>query len=67
MHILKELREEADYELAPPLRFRNQSLDSRQFMDMAVEQSRQLLAALETYSPGEAEDGCYCPVTYTSG
>ena len=64
---LKELREEADYQLAPPLRFRNRSMDARQFMDLAVEHSRQLLAALETYSPGEAEDGCDCPVVYASG
>ena len=66
MHVLKELREEADYELAPPLRFRNRSIDARQFMDLAVEHSQQLLDALETYSPGEAEDGCNCPVGYTS-
>ena len=67
LRVLKELREEADYQLAPPLRFRNRSMDARQFMDLAVEHSLQLLDALETYSPGEAEDGCDCPVVYASG
>ena len=67
LRVLMELRAEADYELAPPLKFRNRPIDVRQFMDLAVEHSRQLLDALETYSPGEAEDGCNCPVAYTSG
>ena len=42
-------------------------MDARQFMDLAVEHSLQLLDALETYSPGEAEYGCDCPVVYASG
>ena len=65
LHVLNGAPEEADYQLAPPLRFRNRSIDARQFMDF--EHSQQLLDALETYSPGEAEDGCNCPVGYTSG
>ena len=36
-------------------------MDVRQLLSLAVELAEQLLDALETYSPGEAEDGCYCP------
>lgn len=58
---LRILRSEADYELVPPLRFKSRLLDSEQFLNLAVETARQLLDALEDYSPGEAEDGCRCP------
>ena len=58
------LRREADYELAPPIRFRGRRLAPRQFMELAVETARQLLDALEDYSPGEAEDGCTCLVQF---
>ena len=61
------LRSEADYELVPPLRFRNRSIDSRELMDFALDISQQLLAALERYSPGAAPDGCRCPVVYSRG
>ncbi len=33
-----------------------------ELMRMAVSVAAGLLAALEDFSPGEAEDGCYCPV-----
>ena len=61
------LRSEADYELVPPLRFRNRSIDSQELMDVALDTSQQLLAALEIYSPGAAPDGCRCPVAYSRG
>lgn len=64
---LLTLRSEADYQLVLPLRFRNRSLDAKQVLDLAVETARQLLDALEEYSPGEAEDGCKCPHAYMSG
>ena len=64
---LRMLRSQADYELVPPLRFRNRSLDPRQFLSLAVETARQLLDALDDYSPGEAEDGCKCPQAFMSG
>ena len=60
------LRREADYELALPIRFRNRPLAPEQFLNMALETGRQLLHALEQYSPGEAEDGCRCPHAYVS-
>ena len=61
------LRVEADYELVPPLRFRNRSIDTQELMDVALDISQQLLAALERYSPGAAPDGCRCPVAYSRG
>ena len=62
---MAQLRREADYELVPPLRFRNQSVNDEQLMELALDISRQLLAALERYSPGAAPDGCRCPVVYS--
>ena len=62
-----KLRSEADYELVPPLRFRNHSIDSQELMEIALDTSQQLLAALERYSPGAAPDGCRCPVAYSRG
>ena len=64
LHYLIELRRLADYQLAPPLSFRGQTLDPLEFMGMALEAGRQLLDALEDYSPGEAEDGCTCLVQF---
>ena len=61
------LRSEADYELVPPLRFRNHSIDSQELVDFALDISQQLLDALERYSPGAAPDGCRCPVVYSRG
>ena len=60
-----QLRSEADYELAPPLRFENHSISAEQLMEFALDISQQLLAALERYSPGAAPDGCRCPVVYS--
>ena len=62
---MAQLRREADYELAPPLRFENQSISDEQLMELALDISSQLLAALERYSPGAAPDGCRCPVVYS--
>ena len=64
---MAQLRREADYELVPPLRFENQSISDEQLMELALDISRQLLAALECYSPGAAPDGCRCPVAYSRG
>ena len=63
---LIRLRTEADYQLVPPLRFRNQSLNAQQLMSLAIEISGQLFDALESYSPGEAPDGCECRTAYSS-
>ena len=64
---MARLRREADYELVPPLRFKNRSIDSRELVDFALDISQQLLAALERYSPGAAPDGCRCLVAYSRG
>ena len=61
-----QLRIEADYQLAGPLRFRNNSIDSAELMRLALDTSQQLLAALDRYSPGDAPDGCRCPTVYSS-
>ena len=61
---MAQLRREADYELVPPLRFKNRAIDSRELVDFALDISRQLLAALERCSPGAAPDGCRCPVVH---
>ena len=64
---LIRLRVEADYQLSPPLRYRHETINSRELMDFALDISQQLLAALERYSPGAAPDGCRCPVVYSCG
>lgn len=61
---LMRLRAEADYRLASPLRFRNRPMTAQDLLNVAVESANQLLDALETFSPGEAEDGCNCPEAY---
>ena len=55
------LRGEADYNLSGPLRFRNRVLPPEAMLRIALVSAKQLLDALEAYSPGEAEDGCRCP------
>ena len=62
---LMMLRTEADYRLASPLRYRNRPFSVQQLFHQALESARQLLDALEEFSPGEAEDGCNCPQAYT--
>ena len=61
LHSLLTLRAEADYNISAPLRFRNRVLSPEAMLRTALASARQLLAALENYSPGEAEDGCRCP------
>lgn len=64
LQYLIEMRRLADYQLAPPFSFRGQSLAPQEFLNLALEAGRQLLDALEDYSPGEAEDGCTCLVQF---
>ena len=64
---LSRMRNEADYQLRMPLRHSGQSYDAAELMSKAIVVSRQLLAALEAFSPGEAPDGCECRVAYVSG
>lgn len=57
---LRRLRTEADYNLVPPFSFGSRLFNAQQLLDLALESARRLLDVLETYSPGEAEDGCHC-------
>ena len=61
------LRTEADYQLVPPLRYKDKSYSAEQLMQIAVDVGEELLDALERYSPGEAPDGCDCPTAYSVG
>ena len=56
---LKMLRESADYELGP-FRYATRQVDSLAYMNFAVQLGNLLLNALDSYSPGEALDGCIC-------
>ena len=59
---LSRMRNTSDYELASPMRYRGKAYSAVQLMRAAVVVAEALLAELEVYSPGEANDGCYCPV-----
>ena len=61
------MRNIADYELGSSLSYRNLPVDSRTLMGLAIIVARDLLDALERYSPGEAPDGCDCPTAYSVG
>ena len=63
---LMRLRGEADYQLQPPLRYQNRPFTPEQLMLRALYLGEDLLDALEGYSPGEAADGCRCPVVYSA-
>ena len=63
---LMRLRNEADYQLQPPLRYQNRSYTSERLMRRAVDTGEELKLALETYSPGESPDGCDCPEVYAA-
>ncbi|MYE54351.1 MAG: hypothetical protein F4X34_04040 [Chloroflexi bacterium] len=60
------IRNEADYQLVSPLRYKGRSYSVEQLIYRAVSLAQELLDALETYSPGEASDGCNCPTVYSS-
>ena len=64
---LMRLRSEADYQLAPPLRYRGRTHTPEQLMRTALAVGEDLVEALESFSPGEAEDGCSCPEVYSVG
>ena len=56
------MRNISDYELGSPIRYQKTDRSAAQLMRTAVVVAQGLLTALEDFSPGEAEDGCYCPV-----
>ena len=59
---LSSIRNVSDYELTVPIRYRQRERSAGELMRMAVTVAEGLLTALEDFSPGEAEDGCRCPV-----
>ena len=59
---LSGMRNVCDYELAAPIRYRHRERSAAEMMRMATTVAEGLLIALEDFSPGEAEDGCRCPV-----
>ena len=63
---LLNMRRISDYELGSLITYQKREIDSRTLMGMALIVARELLDALDTYSPGEAPDGCDCPTAYSS-
>ena len=59
---LSHMRNISDYELDNPLSYHNRERSASELMRMAVSIAEGLLGALDDFSPGEAEDGCRCPV-----
>ena len=59
---LSRMRNVSDYELASPVRYQNRECSAVELTRMAVSVAEGLLGALEVFSPGEAGEGCYCPV-----
>ena len=64
---LMRLRNEADYELHPPLRFERRDITPSELMNIALRVGEELLDALEAYAPGESAEGCECPQVYSTG
>ncbi len=61
LRILAGLRTECDYNLTRELMHGGRAYPPSDILTIAVDFAGEILAALEEYSPGEAEDGCNCP------
>ena len=59
---LSGMRNISDYELNTPIKHRQRERSAAELMRMAITVAEELFIALEEFSPGEAEDGCRCPV-----
>ena len=59
---LSHLRNTADYDLVGPVRYQRRTRSPAELVGIAVSVAADLLAALESFSPGAAADGCTCPV-----
>lgn len=64
---LARLRAISDYELADRVTFQNRRYTTVELMAMSLRIARGIVLALESFSPGEAPDGCNCPVVHDSG
>jgi len=56
------VRNISDYELSSAPEYQKRERSAAELMGMAVSVAEGLLSALEDFSPGEAEDGCHCPI-----
>ncbi len=61
---LLALRRMADYDIASPFTPIDATIASQELLNTALGTARQLLNALDAYSPGEAEEGCRCLVSF---
>ena len=59
---LSRMRNISDYELASPIQYQNRHWSATQLVSRAITVAESVLDELEAFSPGEAKDGCYCPV-----
>ena len=59
---LSGMRNVSDYELDSVMRYRKRTYRPADLMTAAISVAAELLAELETFSPGEAADGCVCHV-----
>ena len=60
---LRRFRTQADYELGQMHDVKNRPVTPAQVLSSATHVAELLLQALESYSPGEAPDGCVCRVS----
>ena len=58
---LSNMRNISDYELAEVIRYERRSRTASELMSMAMTVAEELLTALESFSPGPAPEGCFCP------
>lgn len=59
---LSRVRNISDYQLSSAPEYQKRERSAAELMGMAVSVAEGLLSALEDFSPGEAEDGCHCPI-----
>ena len=59
---LRHFRTQSDYELGQMYDLNRKPITPGQVLSSATHVASQLLQALESYSPGEAPDGCICRV-----
>lgn len=59
---LSSLRNISDYDLDSDMTYRGRTYSPADLMSTAVSVAADLLAALESFSPGAAADGCVCRI-----
>ena len=61
LRLMLRMRNVCDYELGNAIRLDQRTLTAEQLARLALIVAGGLLTALESFSPGEAPDGCDCP------